>query len=396
MNKEHDVIIVGAGPAGCSAAICLARFGYDILLVDKARFPREKVCGDGISPPSINALDRLGVLPALLARNPWKVEGMHFYSPAGRDVIAPFAHLNGTYKYGVVFPRKELDHLLWKHACSRPEVRAVEECEASKFLYEGTRIAGILAKQGNHPAEFRGRVVIGADGVYSRLAREISVRGRTFRDYSFAVRAYFDQVDGLNRHIEIHCERLLLPGYGWIFPTGPDSANVGVGIASSYLKKKVMKELFHEFIDSPNLRERFRRARISERGLKGSLIPMGGFGRRRSYRNVLLLGDAGGFADVLTGEGIYHALRGGECASEAVHQGLSARGGGERVGEIYDGLWKKIFTPRESWIGNMIQRILIGEFFLNFHVGRASRNPVMARDLASILCHEKTKMGLLF
>jgi flavin-dependent dehydrogenase len=240
-------------------------------------------------------------------------------------------------------------------------------------------------------------VIIGADGAYSRVAKRISFRGRDFRHYAFAARGYFHQVEGLTNQIEIHCEKNLLPGYGWIFPIGADAANVGVGIDSRFLKKRDMKKLLHTFIrENPALRERFHRACLVENSFKGFPIPMGTFGLRRSHKNVLLLGDAGRFADILSGEGIYYALRGGECAAEAIQEGWKNGRGSEKMGNLYEKLWRKAFSPREYLIGNLLQRLVIGEFFLNLNVRRACRNPIMARNLASILCHQKTKMRLLF
>jgi len=172
---------------------------------------------------------------------------------------------------------------------------------------------------------------------------------------------------------------------------------VGVGISSRFLKKKDMKKLFCAFIgENPGLRERFRKARLAENSFKGFPIPLGTFSPRRSDKNVLLLGDAGRFADVLSGEGIYYALRGGECAAEAIREGLKNARGSEKIGELYEKLWRKAFSLREYLIGNLLQRLVVGEFFLNLNVRRADKNPIMARNLASILCHQKTKMRLLF
>ncbi len=168
-----------------------------------------------------------------------------------------------------------------------------------------------------------------------------------------------------------------------------------MGIASRYLKKRDLKKLLQDFLASPSLGARFRRARLTEDSLKGGAIPMGGFLHRRSFKNVLLLGDAGGFADVLTGEGVYYALRGGECAAEAVGESFQNHES-ESAGRVYERLWRRAFSPKEYFIGNVIQRWAIGEFFLNRNVRRARRNPAMARTLASILCHEKTKFRLLF
>jgi flavin-dependent dehydrogenase len=133
-----------------------------------------------------------------------------------------------------------------------------------------------------------------------------------------------------------------------------------------------------------------------ENSLQGGPIPLGSFFRRRSNKNVLLAGDAGGFTDVLTGEGIYFALRTGECAAEAIHSALSSPGKMERVGRIYESLWRNAFRSREFLFGSLVQRLIVREFFLNRNIARAVKKPSMAQDLASILCHEKSKIGLLF
>jgi geranylgeranyl reductase family protein len=397
MEKEYDVIIVGAGPAGCSAAICLARRGYEVLLMDKAKFPRDKVCGDGINPLGLEVLDRLGALPQMMTHNPRKIEGIDIFSPAGQMARASFSHLEARYKYGWVFPRREFDFLLWQLVGNFANIQALENCKGLDLILAGRKITGVRAQYGDSLEGFAGRVIIGADGAYSRMAKRVFPSSGNFQHYAFAVRGYFRKVEGLTDQIEIHCEKNLLPGYGWIFPTGEDSANVGVGISSRFLKKKDMKKLFHAFIEeNPAVRERFRQAVLVENSFKGFPIPWGTFTPRRSHENVLLLGDAARFADVLTGEGIYYALQGGECAAEAIHEGLKTTGGTERIGEFYEKSWRRALDPKEYLIGRFLQRLVIGEFFLNLNVRRACKNPVMARNLASILCHEKTKMKLLF
>lgn len=397
MKKGYDVIIVGAGPGGSSAATSLAFKGYDVLLLDKAKFPRDKVCGDGIGPPALEVLDRLGVTPKILDGNPWRIDGVEISSPAGQMVRANFSHLEGLHKHGWVMPREDFDFLLLQHVQSFSNVQVLENCEVKDLSYAASRIEGVKVKCGNFLEEFTGKVIIGADGVHSMIAQKIFPPGGISQSYAFAVRAYFNHVERINHYIEIHCEKSILPAYGWIFPTGEDSANIGVGISSRFLKKKDLKKLFHVFIrENRFLKEKLRKAQFIKNSFKGWPIPLGTFFPRRSHKNVLLVGDAGCFADFLTGEGIYYALRGGECAAEAVHTGLKTPGGIVRMGEVYEKLWRKAFKSGEYLIGKIFQRFIITEFFLNFNVRRALRNPIMAQILASILCHQKTKIRLLF
>ena len=397
MNKEYDVIIVGAGPGGCSAAICLARRGYDVLLLEKERFPRGKVCGDGISPPALEALERLGILPEIKQNNPWKIEGVELSSPAGLSVTAPFSHLKGPYPFGLVMPRREFDFLVFQQARKYSNIEILDNWEVKDFIGQNGLIKGVKAQSGGQKEEFFSKVLVGADGAYSMVARKIVSWKKNLQQGAFGIRAYFRGVKGTTHRIEIHCHRSLLPGYGWVFPTGEDSANVGVGIAARHLEEKNIRDLFQTFVEgNPFVKERLGGARMVENSLQGGPIPLGSPFQRRSRRNVLLVGDAGGFTDVLTGEGIYFALRGGECAAEAIHSALSSPGAMEKAGRFYEGLWRSALPRREFLFGSLVQRLIVREFFLNRNIARAVKKPSMARDLASILCHQKSKIGLFF
>jgi geranylgeranyl reductase family protein len=397
MKELHDVIIIGAGPAGCSAAISLARRGRDVLLLEKEKFPRGKVCGDGISPPALETLDRLGVLPEVMREKPWKIDGFRLSSPAGQVVTASFSHLKGPYPFGLVMPRKEFDFLFFQQVRKYSNLEILENWEVKDFIEENGPIKGVKARSEGRKGEFWGKFLVGADGAYSVVARKTVSRKQNFLQGAFGIRAYFRGVKDLTHRIEIHCDRSVLPGYGWVFPTGEDSANVGVGIASRHLREKNLRDLFLTFVQgNPFIKERFRGAHMVENSLQGYPIPLASFLRRRSRGNVLLVGDAGGFTDVLTGEGMYFALQSGECAAEAIHSALHSPGEVENVGRIYGGLWRTALPSREFLFGSLVQRVILREFFLNRNIARALKKPSMARDLASILCHQKSKIGLFF
>jgi geranylgeranyl reductase family protein len=397
MKEFYDVIIVGAGPGGCSAAIGLARRGYEVLLVEKEKFPRGKVCGDGIGPPALDALDRLGILPEVMQRNPWKIDGVKLSSPAGHLVTAPFSHLKSPYPYALVMPRREFDFLIFEQTRKFANVQVLENWTVKDLILRDGSAEGVRAESNGEKREFRGRILVGADGVYSTVRRKIFPRKKGPVIGAFGVRAYFQGVQGLSHHIEVHCPRSILPGYGWVFPMGEDSANVGVGISSAQLPQKDLRKLFQAFIEeTPLVKEKLRTARLVEHSFQGAPIPLAGFWRRRSRRNILLVGDAGSFADVLTGEGIYFALRSGECAAEAIHTALSSSGEIEKAGKLYEKAWRGALGSREFLIGPWAQKWIMREFFLNLNIGRAIKKPSMARDLASILCHQKSKIGLFF
>jgi geranylgeranyl reductase family protein len=395
MNKRYDVIIVGAGPSGCAAAISLGRNGHRVLVVEKDRFPRGKVCGDGISPPALAALERLGILQEVMLKNPWKIEGVELFSPAGQVVTASFSHLKGPYPFGLVIPRKEFDSLVFQEVRKNSNIEILENWEVKDFIDQDGVIKGIKAQSEGQKREFLSESLVGADGAYSVVARKTVSRKQNFQQGAFGIRAYFRGVRALAHRIEVHCDRSILPGYGWVFPTGEDSANVGVGIASRHLKEKNIRSLFQTFVGgNPFVKERFQGARMVENSLQGGPIPLDSFFRRRSRKNVLLVGDAGGFTDVLTGEGIYFALRSGECAAEAIHSALSSPRGAEKAGRVYEGLWRNALPSREFLFGSLVQRLIVREFFLNRNIARAVKKSSMAFDLAAILCHEKSKLRL--
>ncbi|NIQ38986.1 MAG: geranylgeranyl reductase family protein [Proteobacteria bacterium] len=390
------MIIVGAGPAGCSAATFLKRNGYTVLVVDRERFPRDKACGDGLSPPAIDILERMGVTEKIERLNPWRIDGVEFISPAGKKLRTEFRCVEGIRDHSYVLPRRDLDFVLFQHLRENSNADVVERCNVMDLTYEGDDVSGIRVDTEDGPQKFIGKVIVGADGVHSVIARRFFSLNRDPRHMVLAVRAYFEKVDGLDRFIEIHCEKAILPGYGWVFPTGKDSANVGVGTSCRVaLGKKDVMRMFDTFLKRNRLmKERFNRTRMRENSFRAWLIPLGSRRFQRSRENVLLIGDAGSFADTLSGEGIYHALRSGEYAAEAIDIGLGTNP--KTIGETFENLWKREFKAKEYALGHLIQRFVFSEHFLNFNIKRAIKNRKMAERLVEILCYKKSKLRLLF
>jgi geranylgeranyl reductase family protein len=397
MRRKFDVIIVGAGPAGCSAAIFLAKAGYEVLLLDRASFPRDKVCGDGISPPALDLLERMGLNKVMGSRKPWRVDGIDVISPTGKTVRAEFRSVEEIRDYGYVWPRRDFDLMLLDSVRETSNVHILEDCEFTDLDVEGNRFSGIKALLRGESRVFKGDVVIGADGAHSRIRGKIACSNMKSRHIALAVRTYFNGVGKLGHYIEIHCERSILPGYGWVFPTGEGSANVGLGTSYRSARVNDLRRLFSEFLrQAPSMRERFNKATIVGHALSGWPIPLGFPVPKCGIKNVLLVGDAGGFADPLTGEGIYQALRSGELAAQSVRVGLESRNDADGIGDVYKRLCGREFRVREYIMGYLIQKYFLNRFFLDFNVSRAGKKPKMASTLAAILCHRRSKLRLLF
>lgn len=397
MGQRYDVIVVGAGPTGCSAAITLARMDHQVLLVDRAHFPRDKVCGDGIGPAALRVLDRLGATPALEALGPWRTDGILVSSPDGTEVLAEYPRVDGFRNYGYVLPRTEFDLLLWEQAKRCDNVEALEGCRVTGLIRGDGAVDGVEARIGTEQTRFHGSFVIAADGCHSIIAHELGLHNRSKRHSSFAVRAYFDGVEDLSPALEIHYEKTILPGYGWIFATGEHTANVGVGVMERFGDRKTLKAKFDAFVAENRFAQRkLGRATMRAGSFKGWPLPNGSFPGKRGSGNVLLAGDAGSFVDPISGEGIFYALKSGELAASAIHHGLTGATRGKSVVDIYAKTWRKSFLWRDFKPAFLLQRLLVKKTVLRYVIRRAKKSRSNARVLAGAISHIYPKRRLLY
>lgn len=318
---EHraDVVVVGAGPAGCAVATFLAADGADVLLVDRATFPRNKVCGDGLTPRSVSMLRRMGVEQRLRDLSYGPIHHYRVVSSWGDAVRAGMPTIGRGAGYSHVVPRRELDMLL---------VDAAREAGAS--FREGVRAlrgfetGGLPAVEARgadgEPLLLRGRVLVGADGSRGSFSRTVIPSPRT-EPYAVGVRAYLNGVEGLDGTLNFFLDRNLLPGCGWIFPSGREGgpANVGLGVPTRALRRRPerIRELFDWFVGPASLAgPHLRNARLAT---PPALFPLrSGLVRGTRRRgDMLLVGDAAGLIDPLSGEGIAHALESGHMAALA-------------------------------------------------------------------------------
>jgi geranylgeranyl reductase family protein len=311
-----EVLVVGGGPAGAASAVFLRQRGHDVVLVDEAHFPRDKVCGEGVSPEAWRLLEAMGAAGDVRALHPYPLRGMALTSPAG---VTFHGDYRGARDAGFAARRADLDRVLLDRArAAGVDVR--EGLHAQEVVFEGGRVAGVVAVNGEGPVKLRAPLVIAADGRRSMIARRLGLLHEHRRLRKFAVRGYWDGMDGLQERGEMH---VIPGGYCGIAPLSPTEANVtfvldveemaaaGGGLESFYRRT---------LLRWPRIAERLGRATLL--GPARAIGPLALQARRVSAPGVLLVGDAAGFYDPFTGEGITLALRSAELASETADVAL--------------------------------------------------------------------------
>ena len=339
LSSTLHVAIVGAGPAGSSAATFLAQQGARVTLLERNRFPRDKTCGDGCTPRALWMLERLGLGALTSGTEAALVDSVYSVSPGGveLDALIPPRLFGGK---ACVIPRQVLDERLVRRAV-----------QAGAALREGVRVEGLEWEDGGvrlrcHEGEsLRADVVLGCDGSPSVIRRALGAPDFPRHEGAFAVRAYYEGMRLSHpRSMALYWEKQLLPAYGWIFPLPDGRANVGLGMRADQLAASGAKlpELMERFCASPRVAAELNGARRVGK-VKGHHLPFGSFAHHTTFDRALLLGDAAGFVNPLTGEGIEFALESGSFAAESVAEAAAAGDFSRRGLEGYARRWRSRF-----------------------------------------------------
>jgi menaquinone-9 beta-reductase len=337
---EADVIVVGAGPGGSAAAYHMARHGLRVLLLEKTEFPREKVCGDGLTPRAVRQLVRMGVDTSEKAG--WlQNKGLRVIG-GGVRLELDWPDLASFPNYGLVRTRLDFDDMLAKRAVEAGALLRTSVNVTGPVLDADNHAIGVQAKvgPGKEPMEFRAPLVIAADGVSGKLPLAMGLAKRDDRPIGVAVRRYFRSPvraddDYLESWLELrsaHDRERLLPGYGWIFGLGDGRVNVGLGIlnSSSAFGKTNYRAMLNDWLAGTPADWGMRDEENADGPTLGAALPMG-FNRVPHYtRGLMLVGDSGGMVNPMNGEGIAYAMESGELAAEVAVQALARPAGADR------------------------------------------------------------------
>lgn len=357
---ETDVLVVGAGPGGSAAAYHLARHGLDVTVLERSAFPREKVCGDGLTPRSVRALLRMGIDTA----DPGfaRIVGLRVYSRR-TTIELPWPRLRDFPDYGLVRTRADLDALLAGRARAAG-AHLLERTEAVSPILEDGWVRGVLARPADdreaEPFPVRARMVLAADGAPSRLAAQAGVTRDERRPLGIAARRYYriprDPGPWFESWLDLRDGDVILPGYGWLFPLPDGTVNLGAGLLSTFrgFRDVSAQRLFAAFASM--LPAEWGIDEETALGpVRSGPLPMGASRRPAAVPGMLLIGDAAGLINPFNGEGIAYAMESAEVAAELTHEALVR--GRPAIAQRYPSVLRERYGPY-FWYGTWFARAI--------------------------------------
>ncbi len=370
-HTHYDVIISGAGPAGSTCALALKESGLRVALLDRATFPRDKVCGDAIPGRAVKTLYKI---------NPKYETAFKAFAPklATRKTTLFYKGRNIAFNWvgeAYTSARLDFDNFLFSLATDNSRADIYIDTEIKTVMREGDGF-GLVTRDGR---TFTCKMLVGADGAHSAVARQLAGRVMDRHNHVGSVRAYYANISGLDPNTtEVYFDKEFLPSYLWVFPLPGNTANVGFGMLSSEIAKRKadLKKLFYQFLErSPELQQRLGNAKQTS-PLEGFGLPLGATDVTISGAGFILTGDAASLIDPISGDGIGNAMLSGKLAAEQVIQCFAANDFSAPFIKSYDrALMGAIGSELRTHY--YARRLLAGAPFLLDTIFLAARSPLL-------------------
>jgi len=393
-DSKSSIVIVGAGPAGCATSLFLSKLKIHHTIIEKAVFPRDKVCGDALSGKVVYVLKQLDekILDTFASESnefmpSW---GVKFVAPNGKGIDIPFKQ-NPTKDMkppGFISKRIDFDNALFQllnttyanilqGTCLREVIQHSDGidliCEQEN---EGKKTELVFQKI---------KMVVGAEGDRSIIGKKLAGIQKDNLHYCAGIRAYYSGVKDLHpeNYIELHFLEEMLPGYFWIFPMPNGMANVGAGMLSDTASKKkinLREDMLRAIKNNATIKDRFADAKI-EGKIEGWGLPLGSKKRPLSGKNFLLTGDAGSLIDPFTGEGIGNALYSGMLAAAHIEKCLNQNKFDAQFNLAYD---HAFYTRQwdELKLSHTMQKLCKYPWLFNFVVNKANKNKTLRQTIS--------------
>jgi geranylgeranyl reductase family protein len=396
--EKYDVIVIGAGPAGTAAAIFAKKQNRSVLLVDKAVFPREKICGDGLSMRTVNVLKALGLYGKFLDECPVnKIDGVIFSSPNGTVLPVNYAKIGRTKDVeGYTLNRIIFDHFLMNEA-RNAGVDVLENFCTKRFIFnKRDEICGICGSQtkSENEVSFEAEIVVCACGIFPKILKTINYTYPDSKKCVAGIKQYFKNVECEENMIEMHFVKSIVEGYFWIFPEKEKIANIGFIIPEKLRRKRKidLKKELEKIMSSPKFAGRFRRAEAITKP-KAAFLTLGGKNFFKPKARLLIIGDAMGLTDPFTGEGVGNAMFSAQKAAQVIHSAFESGDFSAKKMAMFHQICVN-FLQKEFRISAFANKIKYA-WLIDFVVGVAAKNSDVMMNIAQTVASHKDRKRLL-
>lgn len=388
--NASSIVIIGAGPGGCATSLFLAKHKIPHTIIDKAIFPRDKVCGDALSGKTVYVLNQLdpSIIPAFDKQKEQFIEswGVKFVAPNGKAIDIPFKQDMSKEKYppGFISKRIDFDNELFnrldKNYATVLDGTEVTEITRNNDLFDIT-----IVKDNSTQILKNIKLLVGAEGDRSVVSKKLSPNKKENDHYCAGIRAYYEGVEGMHSQnfIELHFLPEMLPGYFWIFPLPNGMANIGAGMLSSEVSKRKVNlkaDMLKAIENNPAISARFKNAKLQGK-IQGWGLPLGSKKRPVSGEGFLLVGDAGSLIDPFTGEGIGNALYSGMMAAVRIADAVKQN----RFDAAFLKQYDDAFYARqwdELKLSHTMQKLVKFPWLFNFVVNKAHKNKALRETIS--------------